>query len=601
MSGPSRGVNAPIHYRVDLSGHRQHLVHVRFAVPAELAADGGTLSLPVWTPGSYVVRNYVHHVQSITARTGGKDAPLAPSGTSSWRVTAEKPDGPVEVTLELYAYEASVRTNHVDDRHALIVPAATFPLIEGADDRPHTVEVAAPEGWRVWSLLPHDRAGAFAAEDYDHLMDSAFAAGRHEEVGYQVGGVPHRFVWGGHTGKPDLARIAEDARSIGEQAVALWDGDLPVDRYTFVCLSLDRGGGGLEHRDGAVLMVPAHAFSDPERSRQFQALLTHEYLHLWNVKRLIPRELTRLDYQRPVHTHSLWVAEGWTAYYEHLLPARAGLWSPETFLQRLSKTLTAVLRRPGARRQSVRQASHEAWTKHYVRDENTPNAGVSYYAHGAVLALCLDLLIRRLRPDSDGLDDVVRLLWRRFGDRTPREAKGYSEEDVEAAVSEVAGSDLSGFFADHVDSPRPPPVGDLLTVVGLELVDEEDPAPPDLGVEVSESDRGVTITAVLRDRPAWRGGLSGGDELLAIDGVRVRRGDLEAALRAHEPGEEVEVAVFRGARLVVVPVTLGDPRPSRRLVASDDASAAQHAIFSSWSGLPLPVGSQAAGSQAAGA
>ena len=572
----------PVRYHVDLSGHVQHLVTVRMTVPADVAS-GARIVLPAWTPGSYVIRDYVHHVQRIQATRDDGPVPMTPDGRTGWRLPPG-PDEEVEVTLELYANELTVRTNHVDDHHALLIPPATFPFVEGATDRPHRVTVEAPDGWRVWSLLP-DQDGTAAAEDYHHLVDSAFEAGDHEELTYEVAGVPHRFVWAGHAGRPDLDRIIEDAAAVGEAAVELF-GDLPVERYTFLCTAWNEGGGGLEHRDGAVLTVTPPMLTDPERYRRVQSLLAHEYLHLWNVKRLVPADLADLDYEHPVHTESLWVAEGWTDYYDDLLPLRAGLWDVDAFLEAAGTNLQQVLDRPGRELQSVRRASHDAWTKLYVSDENSVNAGVSYYGHGAVLAWCLDLLIRRAAPDSDGLDDVVRLLWQRFG---PGGSGGYEESDVEAAVAEVAGADLSGFFADHVSGTGTPPVEELVGLVGLRFGAKEpdEPPPPDLGVQTRENGHGVTFSSVLRDRPAWRGGLTGGDRLLAIDGMRVGRGELSQALRGYAAGDTVDVAVFRGPRLVTVPVTLGEPRPDRKLTRVEEPDEEQRERFRRWTGHDL--------------
>ena len=247
-----------------------------------------------------------------------------------------------------------------------------------------------------------------------------------------------------------------------------------------------------------------------------------------------------------------------------------------------------ALERPGAALQSARAASHDAWTKFYVRDENWINSTISYYDHGALLAWCLDLTIRRMRGPETGLDDVLRLLWQRHAGTT----EGYTEKDVEAAAAEVAGEDLSDFFSRHVGGTVPAPVVDLLDVVGLRFdqADGDPSAPvPDLGVQLTEDDDGVTIAAVLRERPAWQAGVSGGDRLLAIDGARVRRGDVRKVLGTHAPGDSVELAVFRGPRLLTVPVTLGPPRLERKLRTVQEPTAAQRAAFRAWTGQDLPT------------
>jgi predicted metalloprotease with PDZ domain len=578
----------PIRYTVDLADRVHHLVRVRLTVPEDLV-PGARLVLPVWTPGSYVVRDYVRHVQSIRAvDVAGREVPLTMDTRTSWRLPDDVA-GRVEVDYELYANELTVRTNHVDDHHALLIPAATFVTVEAGADRPHEVTVPpVPEGHRVWSLLPDgDGPHTSVAEHRDHLIDSAFEVGDHPSVDYAVADVPHTFVWAGHGGRPErhLDRLAEDARAIGEAAVALFDGELPIERYTFLCTAWDTGGGGLEHRDGAVLQIPVRVFTDDDLYARFQSLIAHEYLHLWNVKRLVPAALVHPDHERPTHSPSLWVAEGWTAYYDELLPARARVWSLRRYLDTLRDSYLTVLDTPGVGRQALRQASFEAWTKHYVRDENTPNVATDYYGHGSLVAAELDLRLRAIDPAGDGIDEVLRLLWARHAGSPD----GYFEAHVLGAVREVAGDEhgdeLAALVDRRVGSPGPPDLEDeVVAAVGLRWETEDGPHAPDLGVRTSAGNGGVRFDAVLRDRPAWQGGLTGGDELVAIDGQRVARDQLRSALRSYAPGDRVEVTVLRGPRVRTLPVTLGAPRPRRRLVALDAPTDAQREAFRRWTG-----------------
>ncbi len=576
----------PIRYAVDLSDRVHHLVRVTLTVPEDVAA-GARVVLPVWTPGSYVVRNYAHHVQWIRATdTDGTPLELSLDGTTAWRLPADAA-GPVTVELELYANDLSVRTNHVDDHHALLIPAATFPYVDGASDRPHEVHLPPqPEGHRTWSLLPaSDDPDTYVADDRDHLIDSAFEVGDLPSVDFEVAEVPHQFVWAGHGGAPDLEAIAEDARAIGEACIELFGDGLPTERYVFLCAGWDQGGGGLEHRDGSVLQMPVRAFQDPDLAARFQSLVAHEYLHLWNVKRLVPTDLVDPDYEHPTHSPSLWVAEGWTAYYDELLPTRAEVWKPRRLLDTLRDTLDRVDTTPGALLQPLRQASHEAWTKHYVRDENTPNVMTDYYGHGSLVAWEIDLRLRQADPDGDGLDEVFRLLWKRHA----RTVEGFTEQDVLDAVAEVGGDELATLVDARVGQPQRPEIDDdLLAAVGLAFADKDDgPAPPELGVQTTEDDQGITFTSVLRDGPAWRAGITGGDRLVAIDGVTVPRGELTKALLASVPGDAVEVSVTRGPRLLTLPVTLGQPRPQRTLQRREGATGPEARAFQRWTGHAL--------------
>lgn len=578
----------PIRYRVDLADRDHHLVEVRLTVPADLSA-GARLVLPVWTPGSYVVRDYARHVQAIDAADAdGHHVPLRMDSRTSWRLP-EEVSGPVTVVYELYANDLTVRTNHVDDHHALLIPAATFLTVEAGADRPHEVTVVpSPEGHRVWSLLPPladaGEADTFVAEHRDHLIDSAFEVGDLPHVAFEVDGVPHTFVWSGHGPAPDLDQVAEDTTAIARAAIELFEGELPIDAYTFLCAGWDSGGGGLEHRDGAVLQIPVRVGTDEDLYARFLALIAHEYLHLWNVKRLVPAALVHPDHERPTHSESLWVAEGWTAYYDELLPTRAHRWTARRYLDVLRDTERTVTESPGVRRQALRQASFEAWTKHYVRDENTANVATDYYGHGSLVACELDLRLRGADPDGDGLDEVLRTLWRRHaGSRD-----GYTEGDVLDAIAAVGGDDLAALIDRRVGAAGPADLSDpVVQVAGLRWADGDGPATPDLGVRISEDDRGVTLATVLRDRPAWQAGLTGGDVLVAVEGQRVARCGLDHALRVHEPGATVAVTVGRGPRLLTRPVTLGEPRPTRRLVPVDAPSETQQQTFARWTGRKL--------------
>jgi predicted metalloprotease with PDZ domain len=577
-------VAAPIRYHVDLADRLHHLVHVSMTVPEELAR-GARLVLPVWTPGSYVVRDYAWHVQTIAARDAqGDTVALERDGSTAW-LLPERVVGEVTVTWELYANDLSVRTNHVDDHHALLIPAATFLGVDGAEDHPHEVHLPpVPADHRVFSLLPPGSApDTYLATDRDHLIDSAFEVGALPHVDVEVAGVPHTFVWSGHGGAPDLARIAADLTAISDACRALFPGPLPTDRYTILCAGWEHGGGGLEHRDGAVLQVPIHTFQDPDLTARFRSLLTHEYLHLWNVKRLVPADLVTPAYDRPTHSESLWVAEGWTAYYDELLPTRAGLWRPRRLLDTLQSTWARTLDTPGVHRQSLRQASHEAWIKHYVRDHNAPNVMTDYYGHGSLVAFELDLRLRAEAPDGDGLDTVFRLLWDRHG----LDPAGFTEADVLAAIATVGGDDLAALTEQRVARPGLPELEEIVGAVGLRWDDDGSAGPPHLGVHLRETDTEVVLASVLRDGPAWQGGLSGEDRLIAIDGRSVGRGRVPAILSACDPGQEVTMTVVRGPRVLTRQVTLGAPRPDRRLVRARAPSAAAARAFARWCGGDL--------------
>ncbi len=576
----------PITYLVDLSGREQHLATVRMAIPADVLQGGARLTIATWTPGSYVIRDYVHHLQRIHASDPtGAPVPLTPDGVSAWRLPPV--DSEVTVDLEWYGFESTVRTNHIDDRHAMLIGAATFPCLEGARDREHHVHLTGvAHDHQVAALLPGDGLGPYVARDHDHLVDSAFEIGALRSSAVDVHGVEHRIVWAGHGEGVDVRGLADDLGRLAHAAVALFEGDLPASRYTV--LAIDGEGGGLEHRDGCVVAFPPHASTDPERRRRLQGLLAHEHFHLWNVRRMTPVELVRPPLDRPVLITSLWVAEGWTSYYDRLLPSRAGLWSISELLQTFDRLRGAVADTPGASLQSLHDASRTAWTKFYRRDENTANAGTDYYAHGALAAFACDLRLRRLDPNGDGLDTVLRDLWRRHGVDEHDRPRGYTDQDVLDAFARAGGEETATFVEHLTTVPGVPDITSDLEVIGLtEHPDPEDDLPR-LGVLVETRGERIVLRTVLRDGPAWRAGVSGNDVLLAIDGETLSPAELPTVLRRHGAGTTVDLTLLRGPRILERSVQLGAATPRPRLGTVTDADSATRARFSRWSGQTLP-------------
>jgi predicted metalloprotease with PDZ domain len=577
---------APITYLVDLSGREQHLVGVRMHIPADAAGKGGRLTIATWTPGSYVVRDYVHHLQRISATdAAGTPLLLEPDGLSAWRLPPAASD--VTIELEWYAYEASVRTNHVDDRHALLVGAATFPCLEEARTRAHHVHLTGvAHDHEVAALLPGEGLGPYVADDHEHLVDAAFEVGLLRTSAVDVHGVEHRVVWAGHGGGVDVRGLADDLGRIAHAATELFGGELPARSYTV--LAVDGEGGGLEHRDGCVVAFPPHASTDPDRRRRLQGLLAHEHFHLWNVRRLVPAALLSPPLDVPVLTTSLWIAEGWTSYYDRLLPARAGLWRTAELLGGLDRLRDAVDGMPGAHLQSLHDASRTAWTKHYRRDENAPNAGTDYYAHGALVAFTLDLRLRRIEPQGDGLDGVLRDLWHRHGPDADGRPRGYTEQDVLDALERAGGREVVELAVRLTTVPGVPDPATDLAVLGLREVLDPDDDVPRLDVVIGSDGGRIVLRSVLRGGSAWEAGVSGGDLLLAMDGETLTPDELPTVLRRHGAETTVMVTLQRGPRILERPVRLAPPRPRPRLHIDPDADAATRARFARWAGQVAP-------------
>jgi len=468
--------------------------------------------------------------------------------------------------------------------------------MRGREAQPHEVAVELPSGWQVATALPGGPS-RFTAESYDQLIDSPLEIGQHRVARFEVQGVEHEIAVWGH-GELDLARFTADVQRIVEVQAGFWGG-LPYRRYLFVVHLTGKGRGGLEHLASAVLLAPRSAFTDPEGYRDLLGLVSHELFHAWNVKRLRPAALTPYDYDREQYTRLLWWFEGVTSYYEPLLLVRAGLLTPGQWLQSLGRALTTLLRTPGAEKLPVEAASQLAWIKLYRPDENTANSSVSYYLKGELVALALDLVLRR---HGSALDEVVRRLWQRH-----REG-GVPEGGVEPVVAELVGAaEAKAFFDRHVRGTGPL-VEDLtreLGQVGVVLrrrparngddkggkpaKGEDGGAAGWLGAELSSGPR-LSVVSVREGSPAWQAGLTADDELVAEGGFRLDRAGLQARLEQRGPGGVLRLTLFRRDELVKVAVTLAvPPEDTAWLEAAPAPGDAQRAAFQAWCGVRWPA------------
>ncbi|NTX54473.1 M61 family metallopeptidase [Myxococcus sp. CA039A] len=577
-----------VRYRVSLPRPHSHLVEVEVTFPA-----GPTVLdalMPVWTPGSYLVREFARHVQDLTATTqDGSPLTVRRVDKQTWRVSA----GGQAVTLRyrVYANELTVRTSHVDGTHAYLNGATVFLYTEATRGLEHQVTVDAPPSWSTFCALGQ-RAGAFIASDYDTLVDSPFEVGPHTPLSFTAAGVPHDIiVWGDTPADPE--RLCADFQRLCEVQARLFGG-LPLQRYLFLLYLTDKGRGGLEHQASTALLFPRTALSTGRGWEDLLTLAAHEYFHLWVVKRVKPRALVPFDYSKENYTSLLWAFEGTTAYYDNLIVRRAGLMSAQRYLTRMGETLTALHSTPGRRTQTLLEASLVSWVKHYRPDENSPNSAISYYLKGEVVSALLDLEIRRATSDTRGLDDVLRLLWRRHGD-----GSGVNEDGVEAAANEVAGVDLTPFFDRALRTTEELDFS-VLAHVGLEMnfriresASDRGGTPPKgkeskpkgwLGVTLKGS---ATVATVLDGSPAQDAGLYAEDDVVALDGWKADGAALMSRCEDRKPGETVRVTVFRRDRLVEVPVVLGaKPAEAVWLSRVDKPSEAQKSAYQAWLGAP---------------
>jgi predicted metalloprotease with PDZ domain len=585
-------------HRVSIPSPQTHLVHVEttlsasgqsaHALPASIV-----LFMPVWTPGSYLLREYARHVEGFTVEPPGRSTKVR---KDAWRVeTGGAPR--VVVRYRVYAGELTVRTNHVDETHAFLVGAALFLGLEGEEQLGARIEIVAPRGWRAATSLPvapahgaGDEVLRFDAPDFDTLVDSPIELGTHREERFEAVGKPHRYsIWPARlVSDADARRLVDDTRAILETEARLFGGSLPYETYDLLLHLSPRGRGGLEHNASAALIASPGSFATRDSYLDLLSLVAHEAFHAWNIKRIRPAALTPYRYGIEAYTRLLWWFEGATSYYDWRVLTLARLCTIDEYLDHLAAEIAYLDQTPGRLVHALEEASFDAWIKLYRPDENSTNSSVSYYRKGEVVCALLDLEIRARSGGRAALDDVLARLWEEYG------AKGrpVPEDAMQPLFERVAGVPMGDLFDAWIRSPWEIDYGRTLAHVGLTLerTQRAETAACSLGVRVrSEAGRSYAA-AVARESGAWRAGIDPGDELIAVGGTRVEGTNLEAALRGRSAGDTVEVVVSRDGRLLTRSAILDPPRADRvKLVARSDAPAKSRAAFTAWLGQPHPM------------
>ena len=580
-----------ISFTVSMPRPDTHLLQVEMRLRA---ADGTKfpasldLVMPVWTPGSYLVREYARHVQDFAARAGdGRALAWRKAGKNTWRVETGGA-GELLVSYSVYANDLSVRTNELNDRRAFWNNAALLMYPEGRLGAPSTVRVRPHGNWKIATGLPAvpGQPDTFRAENFDALYDSPFLAADFRVLSFEVRGVPHRVVVEGE-GNYDAERVRRDVRKIVETNAAMM-GDLPYRDYTFLVILHAAGGGGLEHRNSTALIVRRFSFRPDTSYQDFLSLVAHEHLHVWNVKLIRPDALGPFDYTSENYTRLLWVAEGVTAYYDNLLVRRAGLMTDRDYLRALATTIRTIQNTPGRLEMSIEEASFDAWIEQYRPDENTINSAVSYYDKGALVALLLDLEIRRRTKGAKSLDDVMRQLYGEFAKRN----RNYTPADFQRAAEAVAGSSLEDFFRRYVRGREELDYNAALSAAGLQLLTVAGDAAPQrahLGANLRQDGERLTVTNVPAGTPAYDQGLYAADQIVAVDGARASLAFLNARLEEKRPGDELRLTVFRADELRTLTIKLaGRPEENYRIAPVRDPTPEQTRLYEAWLGAPFP-------------
>jgi predicted metalloprotease with PDZ domain len=589
---------APVHYRVEAFDPQAHLWRVTLSIAKP--ARQQTVSLPIWIPGSYMVREFSKHVQKMSAMQNGKACVIQQLDKCTWQLacTAGKP---LEISYEVYAFDNSVRTAWLDTQRGFFNPTSLCLRVQGQENAAHSLVLDGIKSEALSAVstgaMPQKglkkavfgSLGLYLFDDYDHLADTPFEIGNFWRASFKVRGVLHEFVVSGAMPSFDGERLLADTKKIVETEMQFWHGantKPPFEKYVFMLNAVDDGYGGLEHRNSTALICSRRdlpRLGSPKQTEGYTTLLgliSHEYFHTWNVKRLKPLEFLHYDYAHENYTQMLWFFEGFTSYYDDLMLRRAGLIDNAQYLRLLSKAINQVQQTPGRHIQSVAQSSMDAWVKYYRQDENTPNATVSYYTKGSLVALCFDLSLRRgTKPDGSkqkitSLDAVMRWLWK-HSKADQQGQGGITEDDFAAALRELSGRSYAQEIATWVHGTADLPLQELLAAHGCNATPEPGASLPmaqRLGLRVSESSGSLIIKTVLRGGLAERAGIAAGDEWLAVDDWRIHKLEDLSLLCGNK--SETTVTVSRDKRLLRLPLALppkeGEPSSSFMLRSAKD-------------------------------
>lgn len=597
---------AAIGYSVRVQDLHAHLFAVTLTIAQPAALQ--RVSLPAWIPGSYLVREFSRNLQRLQARQGSKTVALTQLDKGSWQAECA-PGQPLLLSYEIYAFDPSVRTAWLDARRGFFNGTSMFLQVAGQEATPHALELVANKalsGWQVATGLTPKKTtqrgfGTYLAANYDELVDAPVEMGDFWSGSFVAGGVPHRFVVAGAPPSFDGARLLADTQAACDAAIRFWHGPQagtrasakpPHATYLFMLNAVDDGYGGLEHRNSTALictrkdlprlsnpaLTPGAAQATDKKPKQSEGyttllgLISHEYFHTWNVKRLRPADFTTYDYTRENYTQLLWFFEGFTSYYDDLLLRRADLIDDASYLKLLTKSINQVLQTPGRAVQTVAQASFDAWVKYYRPDENTPNATVSYYTKGALIALCLDLTLRQAGQTS--LDAVMRALWLRC------QGGPMTESDLAMVLAELAGRSFAKALARWVHGTAELPLKLLLEQQGIAVLEEPAQIAQRLGVRVTEGS-GIQIKTVLRGSAAERAGFAAGDEWLGLEtgsgksATQWRLTKLDELLLYAGTATKIGALVARDKRLLKLSVTLPKAVTTWRLAARDSKLVGQ--------------------------
>ncbi|TWR30673.1 M61 family metallopeptidase [Mucilaginibacter pallidiroseus] len=574
----SAAVPAKISYKVSFPDAQAHYADIEMTVSG-LQQPSLEVKMPVWAPGSYLVREFAKNIESLSATANNKAVTATKISKNTWKI-ATAGIGSVTVKYKVYAFELSVRTSFVDASHAFLSTTGIFLYPKGMINQPSTIKIIPYKDWdKVSTSLEKVGGDAFTltAPNYDILFDSPIEIGTQDIFGFEVNGVKYDVaMYGG--GNYDKARLSADMAKIVEAETGVF-GENPNKHYTFIVHNRQRNGGGLEHLSSTVLGASRDQYGSERGYQGFLSLVAHEHFHLWNVKRLRPIALGPFDYDNENYTTNLWIAEGFTAYYQNLMLRHAGIVPEDGFLSAMVGDINTVENTPGTKVQPLAESSFDAWIKGYRPNENSVNTGISYYDKGAVIGMLLDLEIINSSAAKSSLDDVMKYMYNTY---YKGKGRGYTDAEFKAGFEKFAGKKLDAFYADYINGLAAIDYNKYLGYAGYKLTDElAGTNEPTLGVNLGKAGSKITVMAVLRDGPAWKDGINVGDEIVAVDGTPVT--DQAEIMKNKKIGDKINITVNRDGKAYILPVTLlRNPRQKNKIESLSAPTEKQLAVRKKW-------------------
>lgn len=573
-----------INFEVSFKEPQAHYAEVEMVISGLAKKTFVDVKMPVWTPGSYLIREFEKSVEGFGASANNKTIKFEKVNKNTWRIFNNK-TGVIKINYRLYAFEISVRTAFIDASHAFLSPTNIFMYPAGMINAPSTVSIKPFAGWNQVSTALEPVAGkqfTYTASNFDILYDSPIEVGNQDVFSFNAAGVLHDVVmYGG--GNYDKEKLKTDMAKIVEQATKLY-GENPNKYYTFIIHNYLRGGGGLEHLNSSVLGASRNQYDNEKSYKGFLNLVAHEYHHLWNVKRLRPIALGPFDYDKENYTTNLWIAEGFTSYYENKFMLRAGFITPDEFALDLANAIGTLINTPGAKVQSAASSSFDAWIIAYRPTENTKNSAISYYNKGEVIGLLMDLEIVNATNGLKSLDDVMKAMYY----QTKKLKRGYTDAEFKAMAEKIAGKSLAGFWAKYVNGVDDIEYAKYLGYAGISIVNEnEGKSIPYFGAIAQRENGKIFVAEVARNSAAWNGGINVNDELVSIDGILPELAlEKMSVIADKKVGDSVKVKVVRYGLEKEFNVTLTQNPTVRFKVKIDDKAAPKQLIVrKKWMGI----------------